>query len=258
MNSRDGELTESYIANKLISLGISEADTVMVSCRLPFIGRLTAGTSLEDLSRAIIEGISNRIGEKGTIIVPAYSYSFCRGSDFSPEDTPTTLGFFFETFRRRFARGRTLDPIFSVCVKGKNCDFLLNGPDDDCFGENSFYSRLHSLADCKFLLIGLDYHYITNFHFVEQTSGVSYRYIKEFPGTIVMPGGRNIHRVQKYFVRPSSLTYDFKSFLGHLQENSLGQTIPFGNVEMKTIRENTFDRTVADLLRKNESYFLGG
>jgi aminoglycoside 3-N-acetyltransferase len=256
LHSREGDITDDYIADKLTSLGVSEGDTIMVSCRLPFIGRLAIGTTFVDLAKAVIENIYTLIGEKGTMVVPAYSYSFCRSEDFDPSHTPSTLGIFFETFRHQYARGRTLDPIFSICARGKNADFLLNGPDDDCFGPNSFFSRFHGLPESKFLLLGLNYHYITNFHFVEQMNRISYRYIKEFPGKIVMPDGQSTHRIQKYFVRDLSIKYEFSGFYNYIEENKLGRVAAFGNSEIKVIDDKRFVQAVTDLLRKNETYFL--
>jgi len=256
MYSSDGDITNNYITNKLTACGIAEGDTVMISCRLPFIGKLATAITFVDLSKIIIENISTLIGEKGTIVVPSYSYSFCMNNDFDQKNTPSTLGDFFETFRQQYAVGRTLDPIFSVCAKGKNTDFLINGPNDNCFGEKSFFGRFHSLPDAKFLLIGLNYHNITNFHFVEQINKISYRYIKEFPGKIIMPDGSKVARIQKYFVRNLDLDYEFKNFFKYIEKNELSRVTKFGNTTIKMIKEKVFFNAVTSLLKKKENFFL--
>lgn len=256
MISKDGPITRDYIKDKLSICGISKGDIIMVSCRLPFLGELAKDKTLIDLSKLIINEILDLIGESGTMVVPSYSYSFCRKQEFNVNSTPSTLGVFFETFRKMEGVVRTPDPIFSVCIKGATAEFLSGGRCDDCFGVDSFFDRFHSLGTAKFLLIGLNYHYITNFHYIEQTNKVSYRFIKEFPGIIVMPDGAKFQRIQKYFVRDLEQYYDFRPFFDYLEKNDIGKIVTFGNSTMRIISDKVFFDTVSKLLREKEKYFL--
>ena len=256
MTSKDGEITREYIGKKISSCGISKGDAVMASCRLPFLGTLAGNKTVEDMSKLIIEEILEAVGKDGTLAVPAYSYSFCRKEEFDPGSTPSTLGTFFEAFRKSEGVIRTHDPIFSVCIKGAQAGYLSGGASDNCFGPGSFFDRFHSLKGSKYLLIGLNYHYITSIHYIEQTNKVSYRYIKNFAGTVVMPGNSRVQRLQKYFVRNLDQFYDFRPLFAHLERIRAGATVPFGNSTMRTITDKLFFDTVSKLLKEDERYLL--
>jgi len=256
LQSSDGVIDAAYIRRKLTASGIVSGDTVMVSCRLPFLGALASGATFNDFSSCLIHEGLGLIGPKGTMVVPAYSYTFCKKQEFNVLTTPSTLGDFFESFRQMSGVRRVPDPIFSVSVIGKNADFLLGGRHDDCFGKDSFFDRFHSLDVAKYVLIGLNYHYITNFHHIEQVNKITYRFIKEFPGVIVMPDGTRAERIQKYFVRHLDQSYDFEPLFKYIAEHSLGQSLVFGNTFIKTIEEKVFFEAVTQLLKRDEKFFL--
>lgn len=256
IRSVDGNIDKDYVRKKLIEVDIAPGDSIMCSCRLPFLGTLGENTSFADFSNLLIDEILDIIGPDGTMVVPAYSYTFCEKQEFDPLLTPSTLGIFFETFRKMNGVVRTLDPIFSVCIIGKQAKFLSGGNNDDCFGKDSFFDRFHSLCDAKYLLIGLNYHYITGFHHIEQICNVKHRFIKEFSGTIVTSNAEKIQRVQKYFVRDLNQNYDFEPLFKYIAEYNLSKNSVFGNSTIKMIKERVFFETVTKLLRTNERCFL--
>ena len=56
----------------------------------------------------------------GTLLVPAFSYSFTKNEDFDVDITPSDVGLFSEAFRQLPGVVRTSHPIFSFSVIGRS------------------------------------------------------------------------------------------------------------------------------------------
>ena len=100
------------------------------------------------------------VGLAGTILVPTYTFSFCRQEPFDAERTPTVGGpwspsaGFLEYFRQLPDAVRSRDPIHSIAGQGPRARELLTGVAPTCFGEDSVFDRLVR-ADALVCLIGL-------------------------------------------------------------------------------------------------------
>ena len=175
---------EEFVA-ALRGVGVHSGDTCFVHTDIRVFGRPKTTDwplLLGNLEEALIESV----GAEGTLIVPTFSYSFCKNETFDVEVTPGTVGVLNEHFRKRQDVRRSNHPIFSVAVWGNKRD-KLRQVGDDSFGEDSIFGSLRQDRG-KIVFLGASFQACTFVHYVEQAHGVPYRYMKSFFGTVIENG----------------------------------------------------------------------
>jgi len=179
--------TRSMLAEALVSVGIGEGDVLFSHLAPPALGFTKDLADVGSVAPTILGAILDVIGTTGTFITPTYSYSFCSGEDFNPQQTPGRVGGFGEWFRRQKGVIRSEDPIFSVAGIGPAATALFHGLPKDCFGQGCLYERLLE-SKTKVCNIGLTLLCFTPIHYLEKTVGVPYRYDKFFTGYVCRDG----------------------------------------------------------------------
>ncbi|HVF08353.1 MAG TPA: DUF4910 domain-containing protein, partial [Actinomycetota bacterium] len=143
---------------------------------------------------AVLAALRAAVGDSGTILVPTYTFSFCRGDVFDPAETPTSGGpwgpdaAFLEYFRGRPGVVRSPDPIHSVAGQGPAAAGILLDIPATCFGEGSVFARLVE-RNALICMLGLGLDEATVRHYSEEVAGVPFRYRKLFTGRIGEPAG---------------------------------------------------------------------
>lgn len=138
---------------------------------------------------AILAALRAAVGEAGTILVPTYTFSFCRGEVFDPRETPTPGGpwspdaAFLEYFRTRPGVARSSDPIHSVAGEGPDAAAILDNVAATCFGSGSVFARLVE-RNALIVMLGLGLDEATLRHHSEEVAGVPFRFRKLFTGRI--------------------------------------------------------------------------
>jgi aminoglycoside 3-N-acetyltransferase len=116
----------------------------------------------------------------GTILVPTFTYSFCKTGKFNKFKSPSELGIFTEYFRKKKNHLRSNHPIFSFSIKGKLKNAISSNNSLSATGKGSVFEKLFYL-DAKILFFGISLIKSCTFlHFIEQSVGVPYRYSKYF------------------------------------------------------------------------------
>jgi aminopeptidase-like protein/aminoglycoside N3'-acetyltransferase len=175
----------------LAEVGIEKGDTVFVHACLDHLDPAWHAQQCEDVYAAL----RDTVGSEGTLVVPTYTFSFCRHEDFDVDRTPTeggpwsTSADFLEFFRLQPGAVRSCDPIHSVAALGPRAANLVNEVANTCFGEDSVHQRLLRLGG-KILLLGPGWEEATFQHHVEEMRGVPFRYKKLFTGWITESGVR--------------------------------------------------------------------
>lgn len=186
------DYTTDRLASALRHAGLAPGDVVFVHLDLDRLGVLDAPNGSEP-GRMVQETIRSVIGPTGTLLVPTYTFSFCRQEPFDVQRTPTTGGPwspsapFLEHVRGLPDAVRSADPIHSVAGVGPRADELLAEVAPSCFGSGSVFDRLRR-TDAKICMIGLGLDEATVRHHSEELVGVPFRYRKLFTGTIVDRG----------------------------------------------------------------------
>ncbi|MGE5716011.1 MAG: DUF4910 domain-containing protein [Acidobacteriota bacterium] len=180
---------EAQLLDGLRLAGIEPGETVFVQVSLDALGRAKACATDDDVWAMLLRALRQAVGPTGTLLVPTYTFSFCRQEDFDVASTPTgggpwsTSAGFLEFFRRAPGAVRSRDPIHSVAGLGPRAAELLGDVPNTCFGPGSVHERLLR-AGGKVCTIGVGLHEATFRHFVEEFVGVPFRYRKLFTGRI--------------------------------------------------------------------------
>lgn len=184
----------------LKAVGLEPGDTVLFHVGLGMLGRPENVSSQQDMNRHFLECCEEVLGPSGTILVPAYSYSLCRGEMFDPKHTKATIGPFPEFFRLQPGIRRSHDPILSVCGKGPAAEGLFKELPTTSYGEGCLYARLVE-AKAKICTVGLRMHWATFRHHIEEMASVPFRYRKYFCGEIINEDGFPQETLWVYSVR---------------------------------------------------------
>ena len=170
----------------LAALPLEAGDIVLSHSNIGYFGRLDGARTGADVCATLAEAILARIGPRGTLVVPTFTYSFPAKEIFDVENTASKMGVFAEWMRRRSQAKRSLDPCYSVVALGARADELTANVPENSFGPGSFFDRFHK-AGGKIL----NMNFVagsTLIHYVERELRVPYRFDKTFRGTIRVQG----------------------------------------------------------------------
>ena len=195
----NSDYSKSDLVKALKKIGLKEGNLVFIHSSMFHLGRLENGNSSENISRIVFDSFFEVLGPTGTLLVPTYTYSFCKGESFDVKNTPSSIGAFTEFFRNQNGAIRSADPIFSVSGIGPKSKTILNNLPKSCFGEDSVYDRITKLNG-KLCLIGLGLSGATYRHYVDQKMNIPARFSKYFSGKILEDGNERTE-TWEYFVR---------------------------------------------------------
>jgi len=188
-NAAQIRIAPSDVTNALRSLGVAPGSVVFVHPDAIVAAQFPPMPNEERLD-LLIGAIDAAIGPAGTLLMPAFSYSFTKGQPFDVCNTPSAVGMVTERFRTRPGVCRSADPIFSVACRGPLAQELCGLQITECFGSESVFAALHRL-NAHLIDLGCSLSQGGTFvHYVETAHGVDYRYKKTFSGTVVLPSGQ--------------------------------------------------------------------
>ena len=223
------------LSNMLIQLGLEKRDIVMVHTFLPSLGRLEGNID------GFYEVLSDVIGNDGTMIVPTFTYSYCKKEVFDVQNTASTVGVFTEYIRKKNEAIRSLDGIFSMAAIGPHAKDLMQRDKKNSMGIGSIYDKIHS-ANTRFLLIGIGWSEGLAFSMhVEKLANVYYRYDKTFKG-ITRDRGRTFEDEVIYYVRDLKLDpIGDRDRVGiKMEQNGLAKTMKLGYGVHRLISANDY------------------
>ena len=169
----------------------------------------------------LIAAMEAAIGASGTLVIPAFSYSFTKGEVFDVLNTPSVVGLVSERFRKMPGVSRSADPIFSFAFRGPRAPEFSALPGGECFGTESLFAELHR-SNAHIVDLGCSMSRGGTFvHYVETAHGVDYRYDKTFSGTVVLQDRRAIECSVIYNVR--DLTRRSDGDMRRLQRRLIGE-----------------------------------
>lgn len=193
------------LAAALRAVGVARGDTVFVHACLDALAPVPDAADAADRAAMVHDALRDVIGVDGTLLVPTYSFSFCRNEPFDVQRTPALRGpwstslEFVELVRRHPDAVRSHDPIHSVAGIGPRASELVSNVPNTCFGVGSVFERLRH-AGAKIVMLGAPLEEATIRHHTEELAAVPFRYRKLFTGEI--RDGARVHRTGWiYFVR---------------------------------------------------------
>ena len=177
------------IVTSLKKSGIKEGDTVFFTTGLGMIGiPPTDVNTQEKLNKIFFDAIKEVLGEKSTILVPTYSYTFGKSTItnpavFNPKTTTAEIGSFPNFFLKQPGVVRSLEPMMSIAGFGPRVKEFLDNRPPTSYGEGSTFSRLVK-SDAKCCSIGLGPNWTPFIHYADWLYQVPFRYDKFFHGLI--------------------------------------------------------------------------
>jgi aminoglycoside 3-N-acetyltransferase len=216
-------IAPSAVTDALLSVGVKPGSVALVHADAIVAAQFSAFPALtvpatptnEWRVDLLIEAIEAAIGNDGTLVIPAFSYSFTKGESFDIHRTPSAVGMVSERFRTRPGVYRTADPIFSFACRGPLARELCAIRVKECFGADSVFAALHRL-NANIVDLGCSLNRGGTFvHYVETAHGVDYRYEKVFSGTMISAAGKARQCSVVYNVR--DLARRSEADLGRLQ-----------------------------------------
>lgn len=253
ISTKKGCITTGQMGMILKKIGIHEGDDICVHSQLFGIGKPLLGKN--EFLRIITEILLEAVGKEGTLIMPTFSYSFCRNEDYDVLNSKSTVGILSEYYRKFSHTRRTHHPIFSFAVQGKReNEYLDVGP--DAFGFDSVYGKLIRNKG-KIVFLGENIGY-TACYLAEEHVGVSYRYFKEFSGNVVMEDGSSRKISIPYYVRHLDRKSNFSEhkMTEFLTNNGILQQRQMGNGVLSAFEIEKMFSAVSEKLMEDETYFL--
>jgi aminopeptidase-like protein/aminoglycoside N3'-acetyltransferase len=186
--SNDWHYREADLVTELKRAGVGAGDTLFVHTAIEALGQAQDCDSAET-QRLLLRSLQTVVGPQGTILVPTYTFSFCKQEIFDVNRTPTDGGpwspsaDFLEYFRSLPGVIRSRDPIHSIAALGPMADNLVGNVPNTCFGDDSVFDRLLKIGG-KICMIGVGLEEATFRHFVEERAGVPFRFKKLFTGYV--------------------------------------------------------------------------
>ncbi len=189
----------SEIANHIE--GLEKGDTIYLVSDVTALAlkALEAGDIFD--GNVLLDGIIERIGTEGTLMVPTFSWDFCEGKLFDYRKTRSKTGALGNVALKRNDFKRTKHPIYSFAVWGKGKEELCAMENKDAWGSNTPFSYMYDHKG-KGCILGLENTDGLTFKLhLEQVYGVPYRYSKEFTAPYIDENGVQSERTYSMNVR---------------------------------------------------------
>jgi len=254
----DSELsTFGIFKDSLLNCGIDKGDVVIINSEIMTLGRKFKDlVKRYDISDFFLSGLLDVVGSQGAIIIPTYSYSFCRQEIYNPAESDTSIGMLPKRILQWHGVYRNTQPIFSYTGIGSKCKELFKADNTDCFGKESFNAKIYK-NDWKLCCLGeKDLQMATSLHSIEQEVEVPYRYVKRFPGIIKIDKNCNKY-YSDYYVRDLSQTYvyDFSQLQKKVNFEGCYRRSKFGLGSISCYRTNELWEIGKTLLEHNHYSF---
>lgn len=214
------------------ALPLKEDDILFIASDLHKIARDCRSRGERFDANAFIDSFQ-AVLSKGTLIIPAYTDDLWSGDTFDVRKSKPTTGALSNKVFRRSDFQRTLDPLHSVFVWGRDTVEVLDLQSSSTFGEDSVFGYLYQK---KGKMICIDVHFQNSFtfvHYVEEKLKVKYRKHYHLNMKVVdHDGSTHDKHIDFHTKRPWILTdlYDLQQSFG---ADGIKQNYKFGHSKIQ-------------------------
>lgn len=182
-------------------LGIGKGDSIWLSSEIIRLALKVRNTGEKFDSNLLIDEIQKALGEKGTLLIPTFSFEFSNKGYYDIIKSKGTTGALGNVALQRKDFTRTKHPMHSFAVWGKDKELLVGMNNLHSFGIDSPFAYCMR-NKVKQIILGTDYvHAMTFVHYAEVVCGVPYRFSKSFEGIYVDENGVVEKRKYDYAAR---------------------------------------------------------
>ncbi|MGL9621711.1 AAC(3) family N-acetyltransferase [Bradyrhizobium sp. U531] len=234
------------------AIGIHPGDLVSLHVSLGRLGLpLGVERNYTALSNFVIDVFLEVLGQKGTLMVPTYTYSFGRGHPYDVDTTPSWIGEFPEVFRSRTNAVRSRDPMMSWAAIGPSSQAILRNVSNHCYGTGSAFDNI-ARANGMICTLGIGLWSATFCHYVERMANVPFRFDKCFRGTI-REHGQEREEEWIFFAAPrvSNCQPNATGLERKANERSIVRVAPIGRAEIRGVRAQEYLTCGLAELREN-------
>jgi aminoglycoside 3-N-acetyltransferase len=185
INNFQSKYVEKIIKKALKKIGIEKGDIILVHSNVTPALKLSNSNSWENALSLLKKCFLNVLGPTGTLIVPTFNYDFCKGKPYSHEKSMSQIGMFTNYILLDNTSYRSFHPIFSFAAIGPDAKNICDNISKSSFGKESVFHKLHKL-NAKIVFFNVSFEFCTFIHYVEQSIGVDYRFLKYFKGKVKM------------------------------------------------------------------------
>ena len=246
-------LQQKDIRVALESLGVCRGESICVHSFSGAFGHFEGGL------KTIADGLLDAVGPQGNLIVPTYNYDFFRGVPYDPDRSPSQVGQLSEYCRSQLNFRRTFHPVYSHAILGPYAEDFLANPSTSGFGEGSDFWKMHQ-AGIKLIYFGIAMNSGGTFlHYVEETAGVPYRFVKDFPGQVLKSGQMASFTAQIYSrrldLKPEPVS-NLRPFQADLLANRKARLTELGRGEILVVSAENFFQRACEKIKEDPFYFL--
>ncbi len=175
-------MIEDKIKSLVDKLKIKKNEVIMLHGDAAVIGQLDIKNINYNL-KIFFDQIISKVGKKGAILIPTFTYSFIKKKKFNLEKSKSEVGYLSEVFRNRKDTYRYCHPVFSFSIYGKKIYNKENYK--NCFGKKSIFDDFYK-NNGRIIVLGNAFEKAATFaHYIEEQNNVKYRYYKKFKGKII-------------------------------------------------------------------------
>lgn len=247
-------MTESDLKRFIKEIDLPKNQILFLHVRLKGIAN---DMSYDLLSRKIINLIEDIYSPK-TILVPTFTYAYTKCGIYNKMESPSEVGRFSEEIRKIYNTDyRTNNPVFNV-IDTQNYFANYDLKEETAFGNDSLMHLLHELGH---IVVNLNVNKFisTYLHFLEYHHNVPYRYIKSFPGEVIL-SPKNSKKVNyKYHVRDLDVNtaWDRDMIKETLADENGLRIYNSGKVELSWIDSKNMESILGKKLTEDKKFLLG-
>jgi len=204
-----------------------------------------------------VAAISSLVDEGWTILLPAFTYSFCQGEPFIKFKSPSETGVLADFILKYLPKAqRTSHPIYSFVVLGARVDEVTSLKPKTTFGVGSTFEWVERV-NASLVMLGCGWKSCTQFHRYEELAKVKYRYPKAFSGMVDY--GQGMESVEAMmWVRDLELEPK-NDFLTAVRSLKLNHKISSANLwegEIEVVKVHDLQLVCEEQLAENDFIYL--
>ncbi len=254
--TRGGIFDDSDFADALHPLDLKGANLYLCSSLLS-LGRPASMKTPENIIGIFLE----QLGADGTLTIPSYTFSGYNKEIFDPENSRCIVGTLGEVARKMPGFFRTVHPIYSHAVTGRQADKYIAQDMTTCFGKGSYFDIFCGIPGSVLIMLGSSLSAMALYHYYDQLFQAPGRFIKKFNAKI-----RKEDQVTEICFE--SYVKDYDNFYVDGLMNCLGRFdalatelgmlkhIPIAGNYLHCIREADFRKLYQVCLKVDQKYFL--
>ena len=252
---KDQGITNVDFLEYLRKIKADETDVLYIHTALNF-GMPNRELKKHQLLECLYEVLSRL--NVSTLIMPAYTFSFCNGLNYDVNTSKTSMGLLNEYVRVQENVFRSIDPLMSNILIGRHTEFV-NNIGKFSVGQNSTFDLLHKTnLTVKFLFFGPKIgDCFTYMHYIEEEQKVPYRYNKKFIGEI--NDGKSVYTdTYELFVRynnvfPNDGSYIYENIM---LERGICKRVKVGNSFISVVEEKHAYQCYLELLKLSPNFYI--